>query len=173
MLINCDSFQKKFVVPDDAITQSGRLVQCGSCGAKWTQHPIKALKINQEKKTSNIKLDEKEIIKNKVLIKKARPKKNLYTLEYMRKKHGLIINDSTNKPNLKILNNKNNKIGFGFYSYIIFLFIFIIVAFGILNLTKEIIILKYPSSEMYIYYFYEVIEIVNISFTEFVDQFKN
>ena len=49
MLVNCDSCQKKFEVPNSAITDAGRLLQCGSCGNKWTQYPIK------EKKLENIK----------------------------------------------------------------------------------------------------------------------
>ena len=36
---------KKFVVPDQAISQIGRIVQCGSCGNKWRQFPS-----NNEKK---------------------------------------------------------------------------------------------------------------------------
>ena len=47
MLVNCNSCQKKFVVPDSAITENGRLLQCGSCGNKWTQYPIKEKKTNK------------------------------------------------------------------------------------------------------------------------------
>ena len=50
MLINCNSCHKKFMVPDSAITESGRLVQCGTCGNKWTQFPVKEQKINIPKK---------------------------------------------------------------------------------------------------------------------------
>ena len=39
MIIQCVSCSKKFVVPDTAITTSGRVVQCGTCGNKWTQYP--------------------------------------------------------------------------------------------------------------------------------------
>ena len=39
MILNCNSCGKKFVVPDSAITASGRMVQCGSCGNKWKQFP--------------------------------------------------------------------------------------------------------------------------------------
>ena len=39
MILTCSSCGKKFVVPDDAITKSGRMVQCGSCGNKWKQFP--------------------------------------------------------------------------------------------------------------------------------------
>jgi len=49
MLVNCNSCQKKFNVPDSAITQAGRLLQCGSCGNKWTQYPIKPKFIEEEK----------------------------------------------------------------------------------------------------------------------------
>ena len=41
MILSCNSCEKKFVVPDDAIGKSGRLVQCSSCGNKWKQFPIK------------------------------------------------------------------------------------------------------------------------------------
>ena len=41
MILTCNSCEKKFVVPDEAITSSGRIVQCGSCGNKWKQFPIK------------------------------------------------------------------------------------------------------------------------------------
>jgi predicted Zn finger-like uncharacterized protein len=41
MILSCNSCEKKFVVPDQAITANGRTVQCGSCGNKWKQFPIK------------------------------------------------------------------------------------------------------------------------------------
>ena len=41
MILNCNSCEKRFVVPDQAITAAGRMVQCGSCGNKWKQFPIK------------------------------------------------------------------------------------------------------------------------------------
>ena len=40
MIIQCNSCDKKFSVPDSAIGASGRLVQCSSCGNQWTQYPI-------------------------------------------------------------------------------------------------------------------------------------
>ena len=40
MILECKSCQKKFIVPDNAITNAGRLVQCSSCGNKWTQYPV-------------------------------------------------------------------------------------------------------------------------------------
>ena len=47
MILTCNSCGKKFVVPDSAITTSGRTVQCGSCGNKWKQFPVNEIKRNQ------------------------------------------------------------------------------------------------------------------------------
>ena len=56
MILSCNSCGKKFVVPDQAITPSGRLVQCGSCGNKWKQFPVVRNKvINETIKETNIK----------------------------------------------------------------------------------------------------------------------
>ena len=40
MIIECNSCNKKFNVPDNAIPATGRLVQCSNCGNKWTQYPV-------------------------------------------------------------------------------------------------------------------------------------
>ena len=168
MLINCNSCQKKFIVPDNAITVSGRLVQCGSCGKKWTQFPTKITKSKETKISQDIQLNKLQVIKKKTTPKKTGSKKNLYTAEYLKKKHGLTIQEPNDTLNSLRKNEKNS---FGFYSYVLFLFIFLITMFGILDLSKEIIILKYPTSEMYINYLYEVIEIIKVSITVFVNQF--
>ena len=47
MILTCNSCSKQFVVPDGAITMSGRMVQCGSCGNKWKQFPLGQIKKNQ------------------------------------------------------------------------------------------------------------------------------
>ena len=98
MILNCNSCQKKFLVPDNAIPEKGRLVQCSACGNKWVQYP--------EKITTKTKKPEKLISKTKQPIeeknqkitknlKKAKNKKpklsNPYTEEYLKKKHGISI----------------------------------------------------------------------------------
>ena len=50
MILTCSSCEKKFVVPDQAITADGRVVQCGSCGNKWKQFPINVKKVTKIKK---------------------------------------------------------------------------------------------------------------------------
>ena len=73
MLVNCNSCKKKFIVPDYAITKSGRLVQCGSCGSKWTQYPI----------IDNIKKEEIKVKKSSIA--KKRPKKTFTALSIYKK----------------------------------------------------------------------------------------
>ena len=85
MLVNCNTCQKKFVVPDSAITMAGRLVQCGSCGNKWTQFPIKKEMPTISKSQASKKTLIPTKVKKKVHIKKKR-EVNLYTQEYLQKK---------------------------------------------------------------------------------------
>ena len=84
MIIQCGSCQKKFKVPDSAITASGRLVQCSSCGNKWTQYPLTKKTIPITKvvtKAKNIKKIKK--------IKKSKKKAiETYSEEYLQKKNG-------------------------------------------------------------------------------------
>jgi predicted Zn finger-like uncharacterized protein len=167
MLLNCNSCQKKFVVPDSAITKSGRLVQCGSCGNKWNQYPVEKIEIKKTKPIQKTKS-----YGNKNTVKKPKTKKNLYTAEYLKKKHGLDLDLSNNTLDLNA-SKIRKKDSFGFYSYLIVLFVFLTLLFGVLNSTKELIVLKYPSAEIYIDYLYEVIDIIKIFLNEFINQFSN
>ena len=162
MLVNCNSCQKKFTVPDSAILQAGRLLQCGYCGNKWTQYPIKEEDINKEipKKTA-LKISTKKIKKSLKIAPKAKKKKreiSLYSEEYLKKKHGLEINNSTD--NKKIKNNKKNINSSNFFIYLITTTIYVITFFGILNISKDFIILNYPFTETYISSLYEVLRIL-------------
>ena len=59
MILTCNSCSKKFVVPDSAITASGRTVQCGSCGNKWRQYPLNEIKktpVTSKPKKNDIKI---------------------------------------------------------------------------------------------------------------------
>ena len=67
MILECKSCQKKFVVPDNAIPAAGRLVQCSSCGNKWTQFPV-TKKVVKKPKIPNFKkekIDKQTIIPSK------------------------------------------------------------------------------------------------------------
>ena len=58
MILTCNSCEKRFVVPDQAISAKGRLVQCGSCGNKWKQFPLKKqpqkIEVNKQANTEKI-----------------------------------------------------------------------------------------------------------------------
>ena len=71
MILSCNSCEKKFVVPDQAITDSGRIVQCGSCGNKWKQFPIKD-KIS--KITSDTKINTKKLSNTPKTVKPKKKK---------------------------------------------------------------------------------------------------
>ena len=74
MILTCNSCGKKFVVPDSAITASGRTVQCGSCGNKWKQFPVN--KIKKTEPISNIKKINSEPKQVQPKRQKARKKKS-------------------------------------------------------------------------------------------------
>ena len=157
MILSCNSCDKKFVVPDNAISATGRLVQCSSCGNKWTQFPIIS-KTKPKKEVSKIKPAPKKIQSSTKIAKRKTKKKtgpNLYSPEYLAKKHGIKI-DSKPANKSETANNKI-KVNFGFYSFLI---VSIIIAISILRLlyfTQDIIVEKFPISEIYINYLFESI----------------
>ena len=163
MILTCNSCGKKFVVPDSAITASGRMVQCGSCGNKWKQFPLgeveKTQSIARPKKVISRTQPVKQKIQKSKKVKKTAPKKpreiSLYSPEYLAKKHG--INLGNVKP-VKISNqNKKNKVSFGFYNSLILFIFFIISISRILYFAQDFIITIFPISEFYLNYFFESI----------------
>ena len=169
MILECKSCQKKFLVPDNAITSSGRLVQCSSCGNKWTQFPLK--KKNELYKKQS---EPKELVtkKSKTKKKKASSKSgpSIYSREYLEKKHGIKIGVNSSKEFVKkTIKNKEKLKGFGFYSYFFTMLIFVIALFGVLNLTKENLIFHFPFLEIYIDMLYENIENFIIFFKDLFD----
>ena len=155
MIINCNSCEKKFVVPDKAITSEGRVVQCGSCGNKWRQYPkneekIPSVKIKKSKKIP--KISETKIQKSKKKISKKKREIDLYSPEYLAKKHGINLNEANEKPVTK------NKVSFGFYSSLFIFLVFVIAFSRILYFFQDFIITKLPFTEYYLKYFFENIK---------------
>ena len=166
MILTCNSCSKKFVVPDSAITASGRIVQCGSCGNKWKQFPIKEIintKLinNNKKKISQSKQIQPKVQKpkktKKTTIRKPR-EIDLYSPEYLAKKHGIKLNgNNLGKTSSKNKTSGNSKVSFGFYnSLILFLLIIIIFSRG-LYFFQDFIVQSFPFTEFYINYFFESI----------------
>jgi predicted Zn finger-like uncharacterized protein len=155
MILSCNSCEKKFVVPDQAIPLAGRVVQCGSCGNKWKQFPLnKDIKKNSPNKKSE---EKKTPIKSKPTKLKKRKIKNtkeinLYSPEYLKKKHGITLNNENIKnPLLK------DEVSFGFYSSLILFLVISITLSKALYFFQEIVVEKLPFTEFYIDYFFETI----------------
>ena len=151
MIINCNSCDKKFVVPDQAITSSGRMVQCGSCGNKWKQYPKNEEKIAQIKKKSKSipKVSVIKISKPKKKTTKRKREIDLYSPEYLAKKHGINLNRINDKPISK------NKISFGFYSSLIVFIVFLIAFSRSIYFFQDFIVQKLPFTKYYLEYFFE------------------
>ena len=165
MILTCNSCSKKFVVPDSAITASGRTVQCGSCGNKWKQYPINEIKNIKQKSdvrkiVSKAKLVQSKIQKPKK-IKKTTARKpreiDLYSPEYLAKKHGIKLNnDSYNKTFSKA--SSKDKVSFGFYNYLLLFLLIIIVLSRGLYFFQDFVVVKLPFLEFYIDYYFESIK---------------
>ena len=163
MILSCNSCGKKFVVPDRAISASGRMVQCGSCGNKWKQFPVGEVKKTQSISSPKTVVSRPRPIQQKIQkpkkVKKTTPKKpreiSLYSPEYLAKKHGIKINDT--QPEKKISKQEKRKVSFGFYNSLI-VFIFLVISFSrILYFSQEFFISNIPASEYYLNYFFESI----------------
>ena len=154
MILTCNSCEKRFVVPDQAISAKGRLVQCGSCGNKWKQFPLKKqpqkIEVNKQANAEKITPIKKLSKTKKKGVRKTR-EIDLYSPEYLAKKHGISLKDISNNSKPK----STYKTSFGFYNYLI-LFLVLIIAFSKgLYFLQDFIIQKIPSSEFYLNYFFE------------------
>ena len=170
MIIQCESCQKKFVVPDSAVTAKGRLVQCSSCGNKWTQYPIKQ-KTPKIVNVKNITKPSKQKIK-----RKKTSGIDVYSDEYLQKKHGIKIIDPSSS-NLKTKVSSQNKIrkkgsvSFGFFNYVITISILSIFFVGILNFERSRLSRKFPFLEPYIEGFFETLNNFKIIFIDFITSY--
>jgi len=158
MIIKCNSCEKSFTVPDNAINKNGRLVKCGLCGNKWTQYPQENEKVKIQKIEKS--LIEERILPKKTVVKKKKKTKQIYTSEYLQKKHGIkIINPSDSTKNLSSSSSatKKNINSLGFYNHLLIFIVFAITILGTLNLTEEIINTNFPNIGEYIFYLFETI----------------
>ena len=107
MIIECKSCGKKFNVPDQAITSNGRLVQCSSCGHKWTQFPVKQKIKKPPTKPVLVKLGDKRPKPKKKIKKNEGP--TIYSSEYLEKNMELKFNPRK-KPLVKNIKRLKEKI---------------------------------------------------------------
>jgi len=165
MILSCNSCEKKFVVPDNAISATGRLVQCSSCGNKWKQFPVEISKKKEASLSPAAKqIKAKPISPRKPISQKkpTKPKKkvlkktreiNLYSPEYLAKKHGIKIKDF--EPKVSKGSISKDKVSFGFYSTLLVFLVFVIFFSRALYFTQSFIITLFPNAEFYLNYFFE------------------
>ena len=160
MILTCNSCGKKFVVPDSAITASGRTVQCGSCGNKWKQFPVNEIKKTQPvtnvkkivSKTPKIQQKTQALKKTKkIKVRKSR-EIDLYSPEYLAKKHGIKLSDDNDKKT-----SSKSKVAFGFYNSLLLFIVLIIFLSRGLYFSQDFVVQKLPFTEFYIDYFFESI----------------
>ena len=78
---------------------------------------------------------------------------NLYSPEYLQKKHGISLNNvEKNKTQIS-----NNKISFGFYNSLLLFIVLIISISRGLYFFQDFIIQSFPFTEFYLNYFFESI----------------
>ena len=160
MILTCNSCDKRFVVPDAAITATGRMVQCGSCGNKWKQFPEGEIKRTKSVSKTKKIASKPKIVQPKIKIPKKRVRKNnvkktreisLYSPEYLAKKHGINLDNTEQKKTI----SAKDRVSFGFYNSLI-LFLIIIIAFSKgLHFSQEFIVQNFPFTEYYLDYFFE------------------
>ena len=154
MIITCNCGEKKFSLPDNSIPVAGRMVQCGFCGIKWKQFPPQNLNnetIIDKKISPSIKKPATKIIKPKAKKNKKHREINLYSTEYLQKKHGISLeNVETNKKKIT-----NKKVSFGFYNSLLLLIVVIISVSRGLYFFQDFITQNLPFTEFYLDYFFE------------------
>jgi len=160
MIITCNCGLKKFSLPDNSIPTAGRMVQCGSCGLKWKQFPVN--EINNTKPISNIKKiasEPKQVQPKKQKARKVKktsvrkPREiDLYSPEYLAKKHGIKLSNN-NDNDKKTLSG--SKVSFGFYNSLLLFIVLIIFLSRGLYFSQDFVVQKLPFTEFYIDYFFE------------------
>ena len=162
MIIICKSCNKNFNVPQNAIPKEGRLVQCSSCGNKWVQFPEVSKKVDTKKSIKPVSVKKTP---KKRTVKRSGP--TIYSSEYLEKKHGIKIKDTSNTSKTRTA-KKEVKTSLGFYGVFLITIIFLTAFLGVLNLNKEFVILNLPVTEKYINYLFENINIIWIIFKDIV-----
>ena len=124
--------------------------------------------------------EENNLIKKNNLIKRIEDleennnKSNEESLESKKEKQHTIADIKEHKIDNDLLSieelqnfheniEKKVKNSFGFYAYLTIVVVSFLALYGILNISKNLIILKYPNTEVYIDYFYEIIEIIKVT----------
>lgn len=112
--------------------------------------------------------------------KKTKRKKtsgiDVYSEEYLQKKHGIKIIDPSSsdiktKKNSQSKTKKTDNAGYGFFNYLITFSVLSIFFVGILNFEKSRLSRKFPFLEPYIENFFETLNNFKIIFIDFITSY--
>ena len=109
-------------------------------------------KTKKPTKSTKPAIPKKQIKTKKRAIKKAR-EIDLYSPEYLAKKHGIKIKDTSPKSIPK--SAVKERITFGFYSSLLVFLVFVIFFSRTLYFAQDFIIKLFPAVEFYLSYFFE------------------
>ena len=97
---------------------------------------------------------------------------DIYSPEYLAKKHGIKIIDPSESSNDKLLNTNQKRVsGYGFYNYLTTFIILIITLLGALHLAREIIDLNYPYLTDYVNYLFESLNNIKVIISNFFSDY--
>ena len=148
MIIQCRNCNKKFEIPDSAIPNDGRKVQCGNCSTQWIQMPQTENQIKSQEKKVEIFDYKKEINPSESLpIKKKQKIKN------------------------KKIENKKYKSRLGFIGYVFIFGIIFISLVGILETFSENISNYWPQINDQLSFIYESVNNIIIIIKELFNNY--
>ena len=113
---------------------------------------ISLTKKNSEGATRDPKIQQKTTAIKKTKKTKVRKSReiDLYSPEYLAKKHGIKLSDDNDKKTLS-----KNKVTFGFYNSLLLFIVLIIFLSRGLYFSQDFVVQKLPFTEFYIDYFFE------------------
>jgi len=144
MIISCEKCNKKFELEDNLISETGRLLQCGSCSYQWHYIPTNQItlvnEIDSTKSSKNIKKSVKKIDKKKINADKN------------------ILESSES-----ILENKR---GVGFFSYLLVIIISLVALLVIGDTFKPYLLTIVPNLDFYLSSLYESLTDIYLFFKD-------
>ena len=150
MIISCINCQKKFEVNSDLIPDSGRSIQCGSCGHIWF--------FKKSEKKQEIYLEQKKEIKFSQNFKDVEKKINIS------KKLNISKNSNLKNKDYQLTKYKS-KSKFSierFFSYILVFIISLIGIIIILDTFKNPLYEKFPHIETIMFNLFEIIKDISL-----------
>ena len=151
MIISCHKCNKKFEIADKLISDTGRLLQCGSCSYQWHYVPEKKIVLTDQVKVSqDVNQQSNEIIKSPSKIEVQKNKK--------------IINTDIVKPKKQATKVKKERIGI--ISYLLVGIITLLAMIILIDTFKLQLSGLIPNIDFYLVSLYETLNDIVLFFKD-------